>query len=181
MRIIGGKFKGRKFYPPKNLPVRPTTDFAKEALFNVLNNRVDLEDMSILDLFAGTGSMSLEFFSRGASKILSMDQSPACIKYMYQLKKDMELKDWSIQRAEVSKGIQRLKTTFDVIFADPPYEMKGLEQMLDSIAKSKLLKEDGLLIFEHSKKFSFEEHPQFIDSKNYGNVNFTFFAPLSHE
>ena len=175
MRIISGTHKGRRFFPPKNLPVRPTTDFAKEGLFNVLRNRKEIEESTILDLCCGTGNMTFEFASRGAKSIISVDQHYGCIKYVKQLSMELQFKSISAFKADLFKFIERLEGSFDIIFADPPYALEGVDKLPEMILQKKVLKENGLLIVEHGKQLSFEEVEGFLFSKKYGNVNFTFF------
>lgn len=180
MRIISGKHKGKKLYPPKSLPVRPTTDFAKEGLFNVLRNRIDIEDLSILELCAGTGNMTFEFASRGASTILAVDLNFGCVKYIKEQAKELGYEDViRAVKAELFQFVKKLSSSYDLIFADPPYALEGVERLPDLLLEKNLLSENGLLILEHGKQHNFEEHPQFLLCKTYGNVNFTFFEPVN--
>ena len=179
MRIINGKHKGKRLYPPKNLPVRPTTDFAKEGLFNVLRNRIDIEALSILDLCAGTGSMTFEFASRGASSILSVDLNFGCVKYIKEQAKELGYYGIRCVKSDLFQFVKKVGGSYDLIFADPPYALEGVENLPDLLLAKNILNEDGLLILEHGKQHHFEEHPQFLLSKTYGNVNFTFFEPVS--
>ncbi len=175
MRVIGGRLKGRKINAPKQLPVRPTTDFAKEALFNVLNHRLEFDRLNVLDLFAGTANISLEFLSRGAKCCTSIDQHYGCIKFMNKLKHEHELTNWQIRKGNAFHVLRQLNAKYDLIFADPPYNLDSLETLPELIFDLELLKEDGLFILEHSKHSSFNQHAQFEECKKYGNVNFTFF------
>ncbi|KAA3642489.1 MAG: 16S rRNA (guanine(966)-N(2))-methyltransferase RsmD [Bacteroidetes bacterium] len=176
MRIISGTLKGRKILAPKNLPVRPTTDFAKEALFNLLRNKIDIEEIDVLDLFAGTGNLSLEFISRGAKSCLSVDQNTGCIKFMQKTSKDFELKNWRILRDDVFKFIKKGYGQYDLIFADPPYDLELLTSLPRLIFEKGLLKDEGLLVLEHGKEHSFENHERLLFTRRYGNVNFTLFS-----
>ncbi|MCB0803539.1 MAG: 16S rRNA (guanine(966)-N(2))-methyltransferase RsmD [Flavobacteriales bacterium] len=176
MRIISGTLKGRKILAPKNLPVRPTTDFAKEALFNLLRNKIDIEEIDVLDLFAGTGNLSLEFISRGAKSCLSVDQNTGCIKFMQKTSKDFELKNWRILRDDVFKFIKKGYGQYDLIFADPPYDLELLTSLPELIFEKGLLKDEGLLVLEHGKEHSFENHERLLFTRRYGNVNFTLFS-----
>jgi 16S rRNA (guanine(966)-N(2))-methyltransferase RsmD len=160
---------------PKNLPVRPTTDFAKEGLFNVLANRIEIDGASVMDLCAGTGNMSLEFASRGASKIIAVDQHPGCIKFIQKMVRELDFDSFTVIRSELFKFIQKMQGSYDIIFADPPYGIENTEKLPDLILEKKVLNEDGFLILEHAKDYNFEKHSNFCFSKRYGNVNFTFF------
>lgn len=175
MRIISGTHKGRRFSPPKNLPVRPTTDFAKEGLFNILRNQIEIEGISVLDLCSGTGNMTFEFASRGANSILAVDQHFGCVKYIKQLSTELDFKNIRAIKAELFRFVKKLNGTYDIIFADPPYGLDGVELLPDSIFKQEVLAQNGLLIVEHGRELSFEEHPNFSSTRKFGNVNFTFF------
>lgn len=176
MRIVAGIYKGRKFYPPKNLPVRPTTDFAKEGLFNVLRSRIDMEDATVLDLFSGTGNMSLEFISRGASKVVAVDENRNCVGFIKKVSNELKITAVKTIKSEVFSYLKRQSQSYDIVFADPPYAYDQSQKLIDLILANPLLKEDGYLILEHGKDQEFSEHPDFQFSKKFGNVNFTFFA-----
>lgn len=175
MRIISGKLKGRKIHPPSNLPVRPTTDQAKEALFNILNNEFDYSEMRALDLFSGTGSISFELFSRGCNEIHSVELNWKCIQYIQQVKHDLNMDSLHIHKANAFTWLSTHFQPFDFIFADPPYDMEHQEKLVNTIIENKLLKEDGLFIIEHDKRQSFKEMPFFFEQRHYGKVNFSFF------
>lgn len=175
MRIVSGTHKGRRFSPPKGLPVRPTTDFAKEGLFNMLRSRIDIEDMQVLDLCAGTGAMTFEFASRGAASVLAVDQHMGCIKWIKKTAIDFDLKSITAVKTDIFKFINKLPKNFDIIFADPPYALEATKTLPQTIFEKGLLKKDGLLIVEHGRDTSFEEHQNFISTRAFGNVNFTFF------
>ena len=176
MRIIAGTLKGRRLNPPANLPVRPTTDMAREGLFNILNNYVDFEDCTVMDLFAGTGAMSIEFISRGVREVTSIDINNACTDYIKSEAQHLELRNLRVVRADVFDLLKRANRKFDIVFADPPYAIEGLETLPDLVFEHQLLNEDGIFILEHPREYSFEEHPHFWQHRNYGKVNFTFFA-----
>ncbi len=178
MRIISGILKGRKIVAPKSLPVRPTTDFAKEALFNLLNNQIKIEGAKVLDLCAGTGNISFEFTSRGAVSVISVDAHAGCLKFIKQQADAFQINTIHPYKADLFQYLKRVKKSFNIIFADPPYEMEGLEQLPELILSRKLLEKNGLLIVEHSKKIKFEEQAGFLFSRKYGNVNFTFFEEI---
>lgn len=175
MRIVSGTHKGRRFSPPKGLPVRPTTDFAKEGLFNMLRNQTELENAKVLDLCAGTGNMTFEFASRGASSVLAVDQHVGCIKFIKKAASELQLNNITAIKTDVFKFVDKLTQQYDIIFADPPYGLEATTQLPSTIFEKKLLAEHGLLIVEHGRETSFEEHPKFISTRKFGNVNFTFF------
>ncbi|UKN01436.1 16S rRNA (guanine(966)-N(2))-methyltransferase RsmD [Paracrocinitomix mangrovi] len=176
MRIVSGKYKGRRIDPPKKFPSRPTTDMAKEGLFNILTNQIDWEDVKVLDLFAGTGNVSVEFLSRGAKSVLSVDKHPICIKHLNALQETFADENWMILRKDVFQLIDNAQQKFDLIFADPPFNLKGLNQLPDLILKSGLLDQGGIIVIEHGQEVSFEEHPNLTDSRKYGGVFFSFFS-----
>ena len=178
MRIIAGKLKGRRLNPPQNLPVRPTTDMAREGLFNILNNYVDFEECSVLDLFAGTGAMSVEFISRGARAVTAVDINNSCTEYIKSEAMRLELDNLRVVRADVFDMLSRAngRQQFDIVFADPPYAINGLETLPDLVFSHQMLNEDGIFILEHPHEYSFEDHPRFWQHRNYGKVNFSFFA-----
>ena len=176
MRIISGKFKGRKLTAPKNLPVRPTTDMAKEALFNILNNNYYFDAISVIDLFSGTGNIIYEFASRGTKQLYAIDENFGCIKYINSVSKDFDFNINTV-KSDVYKFLDKTSLKADVIFADPPYNFEA-EQFLkiaDTIFEKELLNEEGMLIIEHSKHTDLEGHPNFSYSKKYGGNVFSFF------
>ncbi len=176
MRIISGKHKGRRLSAPKNLPVRPTTDMAKESLFNIINNNFYFENLSVIDLFSGTGNISFEFASRGTQNVYSIDKHFACVKYVNSTAKELDL-DINTYKSDVYKFIEKTPLKADVIFADPPYDFET-EQFLkiaNIIFDRKILNEEGLLVIEHSKHTDLSTHPNFSYSKKYGGNMFSFF------
>ena len=175
MRIISGQFKGRRLQVPTNITARPTTDFAKEGLFNLLNNRIDFEDIDMLDLFAGTGSIGIEFISREAKSVISVEQNERHSAFIRKVCSELKITNLSLIKTDVFKFIDTCHSQFDMIFADPPYELEQLARIPDLIFTKNLLKEEGLFVLEHSSKNNFEQHPHFVDHRNYGNVNFSFF------
>ena len=176
MRIIAGSLKGRRLNPPANLPVRPTTDMARESLFNILNNYVDFEDCTVMDLFSGTGAVAVDFVSRGAREVTAVDINNACTEYIKSEAAKLNLKNLHVVRTDVFDLLKRAYKKFDIVFADPPYALEGIEKLPDLIFEHGLLNEDGIFILEHPREYSFEEHPHFWQHRNYGKVNFTFFA-----
>lgn len=176
MRIISGKHKGKRISAPKNLPVRPTTDMAKESLFNILNNLYYFDNISVLDLFAGTGNISYEFASRGTLTINAVDAHYGCIKFMNQTAKDLDL-DINTYKSDVYKFLEKTPLKSDVVFADPPYDFEE-EQFLkiaDMVFERQLLTEDGILVIEHSKHTDLTKHPKHSYDKRYGGNVFSFF------
>ncbi len=176
MRIISGKHKSRRISAPKNLPARPTTDIAKEALFNILNNHYYFEDICVIDLFAGIGSISFEFASRGTKQITSVDKHYGCIQFINSISEKLEM-DITTLKSDVYKFLEKTSLTADVLFADPPYNFTT-EQFLiipELIFTRKMLTDNGLLIIEHSKDTDLSNHPNYTYSKRYGGSVFSFF------
>ncbi len=176
MRIISGQFKGRRISAPKNLPVRPTTDMSKEALFNIVNNNFYFDEISVLDLFAGTGSISYEFASRGTEKITCVDEDFGCIKFIIKTAEEFEMPIATI-KSDVFKFLETTKLQSDVIFADPPYafSLELFSKIPELVFQNGLLKDEGLLIVEHAKQLDLSKLPYFSYSKNYGGSIFSFF------
>ena len=176
MRIVAGKFRSRRIIAPNNLPVRPTTDMAKEALFNILNNTYYFEDIAVLDLFAGIGSISFEFASRGCTDITAVDEHFGCIKFLEKTSKELET-DLQTVKSDVISFLERSSRSYDLIFADPPYAMEDEKfiQLLTLIFDRNLLHQDGTLIVEHGKKTKLDDHPNFDRSRKYGSNVFSFF------
>lgn len=175
MRIISGIFKGRRIYPPTSIIARPTTDFAKEGLFNLLNNKIDFEDINALDLFAGTGGIGIELISRGAALVTSIEQDDKHCVFIRKVCNDLKIDNLTLIRTDVFKFLKGNSGKYDLIFADPPYELTEIEKIPDLIFNAEMLNEDGLFILEHSSKNNFSQHPHFSDHRAYGNVNFSFF------
>ena len=176
MRIISGKYKGRRISPPKNLPVRPTTDMSKEALFNVLNNHFNFSELKILELFAGTGSISYEFASRGSAPILCVDGDMGCVNFIKKTAKEFDF-DITALKSDVFKFLEKHKGNYDIIFADPPYgmEQKDFEKIVELIFENELLDEEGMLVVEHSKYTKLDQMSNFSFQKSYGGSVFSFF------
>ena len=176
MRIISGTLKGRSIDVPRNFKGRPTTDFAREGLFNVLNNRVQWEGLKVLDLFAGTGAFSLECFSRGAAEIMAIDIQPLHVRFINENFQKFSADDAHALKVDVFKWITNANQQFDLIFADPPYDIPGLTKLPALILGNQLLNPDGLLIIEHGKRTDFSNQPGFQMEKSYSNVSFSFFG-----
>ncbi|WP_264554234.1 RsmD family RNA methyltransferase [Flavobacterium sp. N2038] len=176
MRIISGKHKGRRIFPPKNLPVRPTTDMSKEALFNVLNNHFSFDSLKVLDLFSGTGNISFEFASRGSAPITSVDGDFGCVKFIKQVSSEYDF-DIAATKSDVFKFLENCKTTYDIIFADPPYglDQATFEKIVLTVFERDLLEDDGMMIIEHSKYTKLDHLSNFSFQKSYGGSYFTFF------
>jgi 16S rRNA (guanine(966)-N(2))-methyltransferase RsmD len=175
MRIVSGIYKGRRLHPPVNLPVRPTTDFAKEGLFNVLNNDVDYTTLRVLDLFTGTGSIAFEFLSRGVLEVTAVDSNHRCIEFVKTTAAAFGATNLRVVKSNCFVFIKRMVASYDLIFADPPYDLHDLTSLPDLVLCSGLLAENGLFILEHSAEYSFAEHANFTSQRHYGSVNFSFF------
>lgn len=175
MRIIGGKYKRRIFTPGKKFTARPTTDQAKEGLFNILENRYDFASKNILDLFSGTGSIGYEFISRGAKQVTFVDQNNSHVRFIKKITGELNIQNSLILRQDVFRFLKQGKDTFDIIFADPPFGLEGLEKIPEAVFNSGVLKEDGLLILEHPGEYDFSSFPHFREIRKYGKVNFSFF------
>lgn len=178
MRVISGIYKRRRFDVPRSFKARPTTDFAKENLFNVLSNHLDFEEGGVeaLDLFAGTGSISVELLSRGCTQVVSVEKDREHYAFICKVMQELKAVNWLPVRADVFKFVKSTHRCFDLVFADPPYELKELEALPDLVLGNGLLKPGGLFVLEHGKKNHFEAHPCFIEHRSYGSVNFSFFG-----
>jgi 16S rRNA (guanine(966)-N(2))-methyltransferase RsmD len=176
VRIISGKYKGRRINAPKNLPVRPTTDMSKEALFNVLNNHFTFEGLKVLDLFSGTGNISYEFASRGSDNITSVDGDMGCVKFIKQTAQEFDFNIAAI-KSDVFLFLERNAASYDIIFADPPYglDQATFEKLVLVIFERNLLQEDGMMIIEHSKYTKLDHLMHFSFKKSYGGSIFSFF------
>ncbi len=176
MRIISGQYKGRRISPPKNLPVRPTTDMSKESLFNILNNHFTFSDLTVLDLFAGTGNISYEFASRGSNNITCVDEDFGCIKFIKQTAAEYDFNIAAV-KSNVFSFLEKANTVYDFIFADPPYnlEQPKLEKMVQSVFAKNLLAVGGMMVIEHSKHSKLAHLENYSFGKNYGGSVFSFF------
>jgi 16S rRNA (guanine966-N2)-methyltransferase len=177
LRIIGGKYKGRRIIPSGDFRARPTTDFAREGLFNILSNRVDFETIDILDLFSGTGSISYEFASRGASSVHLVDKDPRHIAGIKRIIKELNIENIRPIHIDAIAYLKTCSVKYDIVFADPPYELSWLKELPDLVMKANVLKENGFFILEHPRSLSFASHKLFFEHRNYGGVNFSFFKP----
>lgn len=177
MRIVGGMLKGRRFNPPKGLPVRPTTDFSKESIFNILNNQFEFESLVALDLFAGTGNMSFEFASRGCPEITAVDSNSGCVRYMQQAIKELGIEEQvEVVKEDVFSFARNAREKYDVIFADPPYTVENLDELARLVFENNLLNPGGWFILEHQPRASFEKHPRLLQQRKYGSSVFSFFG-----
>lgn len=175
MRIVSGKHKGRHIPVRKNFPARPTTDFAKENIFNIINNHFDFESLRVLDLFAGTGSISFEFASRGSIEIVSVEKDFRSYGFIKKTAQLLEMNQIKVIKSDVFRVIPKLNTSFDIVFADPPYELKQIEEIPSLIIENNLLVKGGWLILEHGKINNFSANKNLIDLRVYGSVHFSIF------
>ena len=174
MRIVGGEYRGRMFNPGKNFKARPTTDFAKEGLFNVLANVIDFEDAKILDLFSGTGSISYEFLSRGCKDLTLIELDFQHIQFIKSVMKELNAVA-KVYRADVFKFLESEKTKYDLVFADPPYDLPRFAEVPEIILRRNLIKPGGIMVIEHPKSFNFSNLPHFSEVRKYGSVHFSLF------
>ena len=175
MRIISGIYGGRRLSPPKNITARPTTDFAKESLFNLLNNRLNFEGIDVLDLFAGTGGIGIECVSRGAREVTAVEIAHVQQNWIISCCRQLGIKNLSVIRGDVFKFLSACRTKYDLIFADPPYALEELPTLPDVILERGILKEDGWLVIEHGKDTDFTSHLRHVETRTYGSVHFSFF------
>lgn len=180
MRIISGIHKGRRIIAPKNLPVRPTTDFAKEGLFNMLHNNFYFDELTFLDLFAGTGNISYEFASRGTEHIVAVDAHYGCLKFIQETAKKFNMPIRTI-KSDVEKFLIKNKESFDLVFADPPYnfELKTLSKLIEEVIEGSTLNTGGVFILEHTKEINFSDHRYIFESRKYSNSVFSFFKKVT--
>ncbi len=176
MRIVSGKLKGKHFYPPRNIPARPTTDFAKEALFNILQNNFDFEDVRFLDLFAGTGNIGMEMFSRGCEHITSVDLSPISIGFIRKMSEEVQIPNHQIIKGDAIHFAKSSTQHFDLIFAGPPYALETIDEIPDIVLSKNLLTEGGWFILETSPRHDFTEHHNLAQVRNYGQTHFWIFT-----
>lgn len=175
MRIIGGRLRGKAIAPPAGYKARPTTDFAREGLFNILNNEYDLEDIAVLDLFGGTGAVSYEFASRGAREVYCVEMAPANAAFIKSQASRLGLSNVTVVRHNVFDFIRICRKRFDIVFADPPYALEGLDTLPDRVLGAGIMTDAAYFILEHPAEYSFAGHPCFVKEKKYGNVHFSFF------
>ncbi|MFP3598492.1 RsmD family RNA methyltransferase [Chryseobacterium sp. SIMBA_029] len=184
-RIIAGRWKAKKIAAPKNFDVRPTTDFAKEALFSILENKYDMQSIAALDLFAGIGSISLEFASRGCKDVTSVEMNPKHTSFINSTASELDMSlQVNVQRGDVFDWLKKFRNrkSFEIVFSDAPFEMeeKKYYELISLVLNNKYLKENGVLIIEHQSRMKFE-HPNYVETRKYGNIGFSFFDPNKEE
>lgn len=179
MRIIGGTYRGRRIEPPSNLRARPTTDFAREGLFNILSNRIDFGNSTVLDLFSGTGSISYEFSSRGAASVHLVEKDMKHIAGINRIIKDIGFKNIRPIHIDARTYLRTCQVKYDVVFADPPYDLPWLTDLPSLVMDAGILKEQGFFVLEHPRDISFSDNPGFFEHRHYGGVNFSFFRKNS--
>ena len=175
MRIIGGKYRGKSIMPPQGYKARPTTDFAKEGLFNILNNEYEMDGLKVLDLFGGTGAITFEFASRGASMVYCVEMLPLHANFIKSQAAKFAMDNVTVVRHNVFEFLEICREKFDIIFADPPYALEDLATLPDKVFARDILHPGAYFILEHPDGYSFESHPFFLKEKKYGNVHFSFF------
>lgn len=175
MRIIRGKYGRRRFDVPTNISARPTTDFARENIFNVLENLVDFEGLSALDLFAGTGAITFEFLSRECADVTAVEKSTTQYNFIRKVAQQLNVNNLTLIKGDAMKFIDSCTHKFDIIFADPPYEMPDFDLVAPKVLSSQMLKEDTIFILEHNKHHDYSSNPAFIEHRAYGSVNFSIF------
>ena len=181
MRIVGGKFGGRRFSPPARIPARPTTEVAKEGLFNILNNAIDFEGLKTLDIFGGTGSISYELASRGATDLTLIERDPATIDFIKKTAKELGIDDiLTIIRGDVFKFMKQSTDQYNFVFAGPPYALINIDELPLLVFEKNMLLPDGLFVLEHTPRNDYLKHPRFQKMKNYGTTIFSFFTQPSN-
>ena len=181
MRIIGGKLKGKAILPPAGYKARPTTDFAREGLFNILGNEYEFEDLKVLDLFGGTGAIAFEFASRGAARVYSVEMQRSHASFIKREAERLGLANVTMVRDNVFDFLPLCRERFDLVFADPPYALDGLETLPDKVLSRNIIHPGGYFILEHGDEYSFENHPSFTKERSYGRVHFSFFTQKTVE
>jgi len=175
LRIISGKYRGKTIFPGKEFKARPTTDFAKEGLFNILTNSVDFEQIKVLDLFAGTGGIGFEFASRGSVQVDAVENSYKHHDFIRKTARDLQFENYKAIKGDALKYIERCPFKYDIIFADPPFDWEHTEKLPDAIYGAGILAPEGIFILEHSKRVTFAGNPKLYDHRIYGNLHFSFF------
>jgi 16S rRNA (guanine(966)-N(2))-methyltransferase RsmD len=176
MRIISGKWKGRPIKVPPGLPIRPTTDIAKEALFNILENRLNLDSSCCLDLFAGSGNISYELISRGSPAVLAIDRNALCCRFINSIRQEMGMEGLKVVHSDVFKYVTGIREKFDLIFADPPYDLPNTGNLIKTIMNMDILNPGGFLVLEHPSLISQAHHPGYRETRVYGSSSFSFFT-----
>jgi len=176
MRVVGGTHRSRQFHIPDNLGIRPTTDFAKEALFNILQNRIDFAGMKVLDLFGGSGSISYEFASRGCIEIITVEKNLKSCDFIKKTAQEFKFTNIKVIKMDVFSYLKMCANNFDIIFADPPFKLENIERIPALVFEQKLLKENGMLIVEHPTDVNFAGIKELKETREYGTVNFSIFG-----
>jgi 16S rRNA (guanine(966)-N(2))-methyltransferase RsmD len=176
VRIISGTYRGKQIRPPRNFKARPTTDFARESLFNILIHQYDFGELDVLDLFGGTGIITYEFASRGARSVTTVELEPTHFRFIQKTCHDLEFDHVNVIRGDVFRYLKKPYQSFDIIFADPPYDLAGIEELPGLVFSSEILVKNGLFILEHPSSHVFSAHPRFQRLRKYGGVNFSFFS-----
>jgi len=176
MRIIGGIHGGRKFHPPAKIPARPTTDIAKEGLFNTLQNMIDFEELKVLDIFGGTGSISYELASRGATDITLIERDKLTVQFIKKTTAELGFDNFKIIQGDVFKFLNSCNDDYDFIFAGPPYALQEIDELPVIVFERNLLRKDGVFVLEHTPRNNYEDHPNFVKVKNYGTTLFSYFS-----
>ena len=180
MRIIAGKYRSRRIQPPQNLPVRPTTDRARESLFNILNNLLDFKETTALDLFSGTGAVAFEMISRGCRQVTAVDLNRRCTDWIRKAAQDFRMENLQVRQAEVFRFLKQNTRKYNLIFADPPYPLENIPDISREVFENNLLEPDGWLVVEHPAAIDMSEQPWFHSHRKYGKVNFSFFHFTPH-
>ncbi len=175
MRIIRGKYGRRRFSVPTNISARPTTDFARENIFNVIDNMIDLDGCDALDLFAGTGAISFEFLSRECRSVTAVEKAATQFRFIKTVAQQLNVNNLNLVKGDVFKFVETCDRKFDIIFADPPYDLPNFGEVPGLILGSDMLKEGTIVIIEHSKAYDFSSLPHFMEHRAYGSVNFSIF------
>ncbi len=181
MRIISGKNRGRHIVAPSNLPVRPTMDMGKESLFNILNNYFYLDNIHVLDLFSGTGNITYEFASRSALSVIAVDENILCTKFIQKTIEQLKYDNVTVVRQDAFAFLKSCHKKFNVIFADPPYDMPNIELLPDLVFDNNLLLPDGWFVLEHSGIHDFSQHTKFYEHRKYGKLHFSFFVDIQED
>lgn len=179
MRIIGGRLKGRAIDPPKGYKARPTTDFAKEGLFNILDNEYEFDGLAVLDLFGGTGSIGIEFASRGADLVDTVEMNPENAAFISRTASSLGINCLKVVHCNVFDFLELCTRRYDIVFADPPYALEGLRALPDKVLSKDILHPDCYFILEHPAEYDFSAHSAFVKTRKYGNVHFTFFKKFA--
>ena len=174
MRIISGTYRGKQIRPPKNLKARPTTDFAKEGLFNILIHHLDFERLDVLDLFAGTGGITYEFASRGVRSVVAIEMAPVHFKFIQQTCRDLDMDLVTVIRGDAFRYLKKPTQSFDLIFADPPYDHPRLEELPDLVLSTEIMVEDGMFILEHPASYTFTAHPPVLPEQEVRGCEFYY-------